>query len=141
MGLTVLDAGVVIGLLDGNDPHHVQARVLLGEALLQGDDLTLPASALAELLVGAARSGDNAIETVDAALSRLGIRVTPIDTPIAQEAARLRAAHGAQLKLPDALVVATAKHLTAETLVTTDARWPPRRRMRLQAKLVVLKPG
>jgi hypothetical protein len=36
----------------------------------------------------------------------------------------LRARHGTRLRLPDALVLATALHLAADRAVTTDAGWP-----------------
>jgi predicted nucleic acid-binding protein len=39
-------------------------------------------------------------------------------------AAQLRAQHGPRLRLPDALVVATALELSADRLLTTDKRWP-----------------
>ena len=47
-------------------------------------------------------------------------------------AAQLRARHPA-LKLPDALVVATAVTLDADHLVTTDRKWPSRSRLGLRA--------
>jgi len=51
------------------------------------------------------------------------VYVNPLTTPIARKAARLRAIHKS-LKLPDALVVATAIHCEAQRLVTTDRKWP-----------------
>jgi hypothetical protein len=36
----------------------------------------------------------------------------------------LRATHGNRLRLPDALVLATAGVLEADRVATTDARWP-----------------
>jgi predicted nucleic acid-binding protein len=38
--------------------------------------------------------------------------------------AALRAAHGTSLRLPDALVVATAIVRSADRILTTDAGWP-----------------
>jgi predicted nucleic acid-binding protein len=55
MGLTVLDAGVLIGFLDGRDAHHAGAHRLLTASLAANDTLALPASALAEVLVGPSR--------------------------------------------------------------------------------------
>lgn len=43
---------------------------------------------------------------------------------IARSAAALRARHGRALRLPDALVLATAIELRAHRLLTTDAGWP-----------------
>ena len=47
--------------------------------------------------------------------------VVPIDRRIAAKAARLRARHGRALRLPDALVLATADVLRADRVLTTDA--------------------
>jgi predicted nucleic acid-binding protein len=124
MGLTVLDAGVVIAVLDARDAHHAAARDALREGRDLGDRLVLPASAYAECLVGPARQGSDALEVVDALLDQLPVTVEPATRTVAAEAAGLRAKHGRSLRLPDALVVATARVLGADLLLTTDARWP-----------------
>lgn len=124
MALTVLDAGVVIGVLDASDPHHVAARSALAAALGRGDALALPASAYAEAQVGPARQGQEPMRRLDAFLADLSAEVEPITRQVARRAARLRAEHGARLRLPDALVLATAIHLHADRVLTTDARWP-----------------
>ena len=43
---------------------------------------------------------------------------------LAARAAQLRARHGARLRVPDALVLATAIPLGADRVLTTDAGWP-----------------
>ena len=45
MGLTVLDAGVVIAVLDARDAHHAAAAKALTDARDQGDELIIPVSA------------------------------------------------------------------------------------------------
>ena len=124
MALTVLDAGVVIGILDDEDVHHAAARAAVQAALARGDALTIPASAYAECLVGPARAGKPAVQAVDAFLLDLVADVEPITRQLAAKAAQLRARHGSRLRLPDALVLATALHLKAERVLTTDAGWP-----------------
>ncbi len=124
MGLIVLDAGVVIGLLDSGDSHHAAARTTLAALLDGGHDLVLPASAYAECLVSPSRRGPAAVGTVDQFLDVLPARIEPVSRAIAATAAGLRATHGPDLRLPDALVVATALVLHAEEIVTTDADWP-----------------
>jgi predicted nucleic acid-binding protein len=124
MALTVVDAGVVIALLDADDAHHAAAREALREALDRGDDLVLPASAYAECLVGPLRHGPEAAATVDAFVEALPARVEPVTRSIARAAAVLRARHGRALRLPDALVLATALEFHAHRLLTTDAGWP-----------------
>lgn len=124
MGLTVLDAGVIIGVLDAEDVHHQGSRAALAAALERGDALAVPASAYAECLVGPARRGPEAVKAIEAFLSDLPADVEPITRQVAKQAAALRARHGRRLRFPDALVVATAMHLRADRIVTTDARWP-----------------
>lgn len=124
MALTILDAGVIIGLLDAEDAHHAAARKALAAALERGDELAIPASAFAECLVAPARRGREAMRVIDDLLADLPAEVEPITRQVASRAAQLRARHGSRLRLPDALVLATALHLRAERVLTTDAGWP-----------------
>ncbi len=124
MGLTVLDAGVVIAVLDADDSHHDAALTALAACRDRGDDLALPASAYAECLVAPSRRGAAAIATVDRFVDALPARVEPVTRTIAASAAALRVSHGPAFRLPDALVVATGLTLGAERILTTDARWP-----------------
>ena len=134
MGLTVVDAGVLIGFLDADDAHHAAAHAALGVARTRNDRLVVPASAYAEILVGPSRRGASAIAAVRELVDRLPITVEPLDAEIAAAAAVIRARHRS-LKLPDALVIATAGHLDADHLVTTDRRWPSRSKLRLRASI------
>lgn len=123
MGLTVLDAGVLIGFLDSDDSHHASAHAAIRNARDRHDRLALPASAFAEMLVGPSRQGEEAVGTVQQLMRRVPIDIAPLGSEIAAVAAGLRARHRS-LKLPDALVIATAAHLDADHLVTTDRGWP-----------------
>ncbi|MBI4884629.1 MAG: PIN domain-containing protein [Actinobacteria bacterium] len=134
MGLIHLDAGVVIGFLDGNDAHHSASRAMFTDALHHGDRLAMASSAFAECLVGPARSGDAEIRIVRELFERLPISIVPLDTEIAVVAAQLRAKHSS-LRLPDAIVIATAVEGAADELVTTDRKWPSARRLKLNAIL------
>lgn len=127
MALIHLDAGVVIGLLDADDAHHLGARAVLDDALARSDRLAMAASAVSECLVAPARRGDRAVRVVHDLLERLPITVVATDSAIATAAARVRARHQV-LRLPDALVIATAVEDDADSLVTTDRRWRPRAR-------------
>jgi predicted nucleic acid-binding protein len=135
VGLTVVDAGVVIGVLDATDAHHAGARAALAGALQRADRLALPASAYAECLVGPWRRGEAAVAIARGFVARLAIEVVPLDTAVGEAAARLRARHGARLRLPDALVVATALVLDADVLVTTDRGWPRRASLGLRGRI------
>lgn len=126
MGLTLIDAGVLIGFLDSSDGHHVAARREFEEAGDRRDRVAIPASAFAEALVAPSRAGGAAVAAVRDFSDRLSLAIIELDAEIAVVAARLRARHGPKLRLPDALVVATALHLDADALVTTDRGWPSR---------------
>ena len=125
MGLTVLDAGVIIALLDDSDAHHREARTALAAARERGDRFVVPVSAYAETLVAPFRQGVAMAEVVDEFLDALPAGIEPASRQIARRAAELRATHGNRLRLPDALVVATADVLHADRILTTDAGWPP----------------
>jgi predicted nucleic acid-binding protein len=137
VALIHLDAGVLIGFLDADDAHHAGARTVIAGALDQGDRLGMAASALAECLVGPARRGVAAIDLVHDLCQRLPIAVVGLDLEIATSAARLRARHRT-LRLPDALVVATAAVRQADTLVTSDRRWPAADALRVGVRIQTL---
>ena len=120
MALTVVDASVVIGFLDGEDAHHRAAIAALDAA--GSDELVLPATAYAEVLVAPARRGAAAVDRVDEALAALALRVEPVTPAIARAAATLRARHRS-LRLPDALVLAAADVLGAANVLTADRAW------------------
>ena len=134
MGLIHLDAGVIIGYLDRNDVHHEAAREMLADALHAGDRLAMASSAFAECLVGPARRGDAEIQIVRELVDRVPISILPLDVRIATTAARLRATHPS-LRLPDALVIATAIEDHADALVTTDRKWPTAKALKFKATL------
>ncbi len=128
MGLTHLDAGVVIGLLNAADAHHHTAKESIAAAVRAGSRLEMAASAYAECLVGPSRIGDEAVGIVRDLVSRLPIEIVGVDSNVAEKAAALRAQHSS-LRLPDALVLAAAQHRAADDLITTDRRWPAARKL------------
>src|SRR3972149_5940620 len=106
--------------------HAAAARAALWGALARGDELVLPASAYAESVVGPSRRGGAAVAALDAFLDDVPVRVAPLTRPVAAVAARLRVIHAPALRLPDALVLATAEMADADLLITTDGRLPAR---------------
>jgi predicted nucleic acid-binding protein len=109
----ILDASVLIGLLDTADPHHDRAIDDVEAADRQGQPLLLPASALSEMLVAFARA--RRLEEARRAISAMGITVVSLTDTIAERAAELRARHN-RLRLPDAIVLATAQQLGGRLL-------------------------
>ena len=136
MGVVHLDAGVVIGLLDANDAHHISAHRAVADVLRDGHGLAMAAAAFAECLVGPYRRGKASVVVVRNLIERLPIAVVSLYLDIASIAARVRARH-VSLRLPDALVIATAAHYAAERLITTDGKWPTASSMKV--KLVIEK--
>jgi predicted nucleic acid-binding protein len=124
MALTVVDAGIVIAVLDPADAHHVASVDAVRRAIASGETLVVPVSAYAEVLVAPYRRDAGSAAVVDSFIDALPATVKPITREIARVAAQLRARHGTRLRLPDALVVATALELSADRLLTTDRRWP-----------------
>ncbi len=117
MALIVLDSSVVIAHLDATDALNAAATKALDE--YAEDDLRLPASAYAECLVDPAAKG--ALSVARDRIGALGLRLVPIDAAIAERAAVLRGDRS--LRLPDALVLATAEELDVDLVLTGDRRW------------------
>lgn len=137
MGLIHLDAGVVIGLLDSNDAHHDSATEALTAAQRSSNRIAMAASAFAECLVGPARRGSRAVAVVEELFDRLPVDVVALDAVTARAAAELRARHRS-LRLPDALVLATAAQGSANELITTDRKWPTARKLGLELAITQL---
>jgi predicted nucleic acid-binding protein len=113
----ILDASVLIGLLDRADVHHTRAVDDVERADRAGHRLLAPASAYAEALVAFAREARTA-EARDA-IAAMGIEVAPLTPAMAERAATIRA-RNPRLRLPDALVVACASELGGDVLAYDD---------------------
>lgn len=125
MAVTVLDAGVLIGVLAPENANHEQATARVTVALNQRRELVLSCATYAEALVHPVRRGPEAVATVDAFLEQVPVRLVEVDRTVARTAAALRAQHGKALALPDAFVLATAQLAGEDTeVLTTDNGWP-----------------
>jgi predicted nucleic acid-binding protein len=109
----ILDASVLIGLLDTADSHHDCAIDDVEAADRNGQQLLLPASAYSETLVAFARA--RRLDEARQAIAAMGITVVSLTDTIAERAAELRARHD-RLRLPDAIVLATAQELGGRLL-------------------------
>lgn len=109
----ILDASVLSGLLDTADAHHAQAIRDTEAADRTARSLLVPASAYSEALVAFARA--SRIDDAREAIAAMGFAVVPLTAPIAERAAELRA-HHERLRLPDAIVLASAHELGGELL-------------------------
>jgi predicted nucleic acid-binding protein len=109
----VLDADVVIGALDGSDPHHAQARALfIG---WQREDATRLISVvnLSEVLVAPA-ADRRRLRAAREAIAALGVAIHQPGEAVGVEAARFRSAH--PISLPDAYCLATAHYANASVV-------------------------
>jgi predicted nucleic acid-binding protein len=122
VGAVVVDASVVLGFLDPQDAHHSASILALRSGRSGGSDILLPASAFAEVLVGASRLGAEAVKRTEAFVDSVVDVVHPIDREVAKVAAALRARHSS-LRLPDALVLAVGRVAGASAVLTADSRW------------------
>ena len=125
----VVDASVLIAILDRNDAKHAAAIAAVDR--VRADGLHLPASAYAETLVRPFRRGAAAVSEVDETIDDLLIDVIAITREIARRAAGLRARHQS-MALPDALVLATGEELGVRVL-TADTAW---RRFGVRAEVI-----
>lgn len=113
MGALILDASVLIGLLDTADVHHARSVDDIEAADRAGRQLVTPASAYSEALVAFARVGR--VGEARDAVAAMGITVTPLTAAVAERASELRARHE-RLRLPDAIVLASALERDGELL-------------------------
>jgi predicted nucleic acid-binding protein len=119
MEVTLLDTGAVVAFLSSGDKHHLAASQAIRSAASQ-DYFLLSAISYAELLTGA-RLGHRAEGAVRGFCKRFVEEIVAVDDQIADRAATLRAAN--KIKLPDALILATAQIYPAHKVIGTDAQW------------------
>lgn len=117
MALIILDASVLIAVMDPADALHDGATSAIAE--FSSDDLCVSAVTYAECLVGPARAG-----RLDDAVTRLRALVgVEAPTPhIAERAAQFRALSRSR-SLADAFALATADVMGADVVLTADAAW------------------
>lgn len=124
MGLTVLDSSVLIAMVDADDVHHAAARSVVEAGRAAGDVFVVPVAAYAEFMVGPSQRDPAMITFQDGLVDAIPARVEPATREIGRQAAVIRARHGRDVKLPDALIIATAIVVGADSIVTADAGWP-----------------
>jgi predicted nucleic acid-binding protein len=107
----VLDADVLIGALDGSDPHHSRSRQLFNGWQEQDATRLISVINLSEVLVAPA-AHDDRLRAAREAIGALGVAVNRPNEPIGIQAARLRARH--PISLADAYCLATASRTGAE---------------------------
>ena len=113
--MIVVDASVIIALLDAHDAHHARAAEVLAD--VRGP-LGASALTIADVLVGPARAGR--LTAARSALAALEIAAVPLDAEAAPRLAELGARTG--LKLPGCSVLLAAEITAAGAILTFDDR-------------------
>lgn len=117
--LSVLDSSVLIALLDEKDVGRPVARAAV-DTSKRDHDMLIPITAFSESIVAPYRRSLQDGQRAEAALAALG-NLLDVTRDIGSRAAQLRATR--QIKLPAALVLATALQLDADQILTLDRRW------------------
>lgn len=115
--MIVLDANVLIALLDPQDVHHDAAEALMTRHA--GSELSVSPVTLAEFMVGPVKAGPTMVSHAEGAMARLDVRQVPLlsDSPLAL--ARLRVETG--LPMPDCCVLHAARQMGG-AVASFDAR-------------------
>ncbi|HAF09691.1 MAG TPA: hypothetical protein DCK98_06370 [Chloroflexi bacterium] len=123
----LLDTSALLAYLGVPAPTTPLVRHVIDEYVRSGRNLaTVSMVTVMEILVRplAAGPGPEYVHVMDFLQRFPNLRAVPIDLPIAQEAASLRAQH--KFKTPDALVIATGLAAHVGHLVCNDAQWKSR---------------
>jgi predicted nucleic acid-binding protein len=119
MGSVAVDSGVIIALFDSSDVHHAWSMEQIEQIVTARYAIVISALTVAEVLVRPAQAG--VADAVRADLMSLRPRVVDVDADLAASAARMRGSRTG-LRLPDAIILATALWAQCDYLVTTDQR-------------------
>lgn len=114
----LVDADVLIGALDRDDPHHRRARALFTRWRDNQDACAVSVVNLTEVLIAPAPDVSK-LAAAREAIAALGVSVHQPNEATGVEAARLRQRH--PISLPDAYCLATAKH-TGSLLSSFDQK-------------------
>jgi predicted nucleic acid-binding protein len=124
MATIVLDASVLIALVDGSDVHHADAQATIHRGRTSGDRFVVPVVAYAEYMVRSFEDDAAGPDFRDTLIEAIPATVEPASRSIGRLAASLRAKHGRRMPMPDALIVGTALDIDADLVITADAGWP-----------------
>ena len=118
--LVALDTVTLIYFLERHPVHYPTVRQLFRQIETGRVSAVMASLVFAELLVPAYRGGE--VETVERLVRTLSnfphLKIIPLTTEIAADAARLRARYG--IRTPDAIHAATALAGGAEGIITND---------------------
>ena len=119
----VVDTSVALAYLTGTEETSMLAGQLFDAFVATGRNAAaLSVITVQEILVRPFRGGPAAVATAEGFLRHFAqIRLVQVNYDIAREAARIRAVSG--IRAPDALIIATARVIGADIVVTNDRSW------------------
>lgn len=133
--MILLDSTVVVGFLDADDALHDVTLARL-KGLASKHSFTASVITYAEVMTGVL--GHHEQSAVDAFFDAILTDLLPVDKPLAARAAMLRA-QNTSLRMPDALILATADvNDDVELVLCADSAWP--RVGGLSCRVELLKP-
>ena len=117
----LLDSSVLLAYLTGDEAGSETATRLFDDFLATGRDVgAISMVTVGEILVRPFRVGAKAVSVAEGFLGHFAnLDLIEVDYAIAREAARIRAA--SDLRMPDALILATAMRDGIDRLCTNDA--------------------
>lgn len=119
----MLDTNVIAGLLNPDDALHGHARDAVRRWEDKAASFAISVITWGELRVGAVRRGAEAERMLGAFRAAVIDRIIEVDEATAESAALLRAAD-LTIRIPDALIIATAREAGADALLTADRKFP-----------------
>ncbi len=119
----LIDTSVVLAYLVGGEPASADAEQLFDGFVASGrNQASVSAITVGEILVRPFRQGSAAVAIAEGFLRHFAdIRIVPIDYEVAREGARIRAL--TSLRMPDALILASARVVDTELVITSDRSW------------------
>ena len=115
-----LDSNIFMYAIEGHEHYAARLAVLFGQIAAQRIPVTTSELTLAECLVMPYKTGNTALAAIyqQHLSTHAGLECVAVSRDILQEAAQLRAI--SNMKLPDAIHVATAVRLQCDTFVSND---------------------
>ncbi|WP_436762851.1 type II toxin-antitoxin system VapC family toxin [Streptosporangium sp. V21-05] len=123
MPTVMLDTNVIAGLLNPDDALHGHARDAIRRWEDKAASFAISVITWGELRVGAVRRSAEAERMLEAFRAAVIDRIVGVDEATAESAALLRAAD-LTIRIPDALIIATAREAGADALLTADRKFP-----------------
>lgn len=121
MPTTILDSNIISSLADPRDTMHEAALAAYRRHESAGSGFGISTVTWSEALVHVHRLGTEPVRLLTELVTQITDAIYSVDTAIAESAARLRVNH-MSLRLPDALILATAHEQEDGFLLTADKR-------------------